>query len=193
MPHLVRPTVAARDSYLAALDEFRAEGRLGDDETTGLGFDARELARHDDFETYVELLRQRATEEGRRPEGWVPDTLLWFVDGGEWIGRLDIRHRLSPILLEIGGHIGYDVRPSKRRRGYATEMLREALPIAADLGINPALITCDVANVASRKVIEANGGALEDERAGKLRFWVSTSVMPASDTSAVPSTWEGVR
>jgi predicted acetyltransferase len=53
-------------------------------------------------------------------------------------------------------------------------MLRAALPIANELGIDPVLVTCDVENLASRRVIEANGGVLEDERSGKLRFWVPT-------------------
>jgi predicted acetyltransferase len=79
------------------------------------------------------------------------------------------------MLLEMGGHIGYDVRPSARRRGHATEMLRQALTVANDLGIDPALITCDVGKVGSRTVIERNGGALEDERNGKLRFWAPTT------------------
>lgn len=178
MPVLVRPTAAVRESFLAALDEFRAEGRLGDDDNTGLALETRELARDVDgasFETYAAMLRNRANEEAKRPEGWVPDTLLWFVDGSDWIGRLDIRHRLTPFLLEQGGHIGYDVRPSMRRRGYATAMLGEALPIAKSLGIDPALLTCLVSNVPSRNVIEANGGVLDDQRGDHLRFWVPTS------------------
>jgi predicted acetyltransferase len=162
---------------LAALDEFRAGGRIGDDDRTGLAVDAHDVPPENDhaaFERYVEMLRERAVENGRRPTGWVPDTLLWYVEADEWLGRLDIRHRLTPVLLEQGGHIGYDIRPSARRRGHATAMLRASLPIAAQIGINPALITCVVDNVASRKVIEANGGVLEDERNGVLRFWVST-------------------
>ena len=74
----------------------------------------------------------------------------------------------------MGGHIGYDVRPSARRRGHATAMLRGALIVARGLGIESALVTCSVDNVGSRTVIERNGGVLEDERAGKLRFWVPT-------------------
>jgi predicted acetyltransferase len=81
---------------------------------------------------------------------------------------------LTPALLEGGGHIGYDVRPSARRRGHATAMLCAALPLARGLGIESALVTCDVTNVASRKVIEAAGGILEDQRGGKLRFWLPT-------------------
>jgi predicted acetyltransferase len=96
------------------------------------------------------------------------------VEGDEFLGRTSIRHRLTPALLEIGGHVGYDVRPSARRRGHATAMLQAALVVARDLGIDPALVTCDVDNVGSRTVIERNGGVLEDQRSGKLRFWVPT-------------------
>jgi predicted acetyltransferase len=176
MPKLVPPTVAVRDSYLAALDEFRAEGRLGEDDTTGHAQEVRALSGTDEaaFATYVEALRERALEEGRRPEGWVPDTVLWYVDGNEWIGRVDIRHRLVAALMDVGGHIGYEVRPSARRRGHATAMLREALPLAGNLGIRRALLTCRVDNVASRKVIESNGGQFDDQRGQSLRFWVPT-------------------
>lgn len=95
-----------------------------------------------------------------------------------YAGRLSIRHRLNDRLRVIGGHIGYDVRPSARRRGHATAMLRVALPLARELGIESALVTCDTDNVASRKVIEAAGGVLADQRSGKLRFWVPTAVRP---------------
>ena len=85
-------------------------------------------------------------------------------------GLLTIRHRLTPSLLNLGGHIGYDIRPGARRRGHATAMLAAARPVARELGIDPVLITCDENNTGSRKVIEANGGVLEDIRDGKLRF-----------------------
>jgi predicted acetyltransferase len=84
------------------------------------------------------------------------------------------------MLLEMGGHIGYDVRPSARRRGHATEMLRQALAVANSLGIDPALITCDVGNVGSRTVIERNAGLFEDERNSKLRFWTPTTPTPTA-------------
>lgn len=85
-----------------------------------------------------------------------------------------MRHRLNEHLLEGGGHIGYDVRPTARRRGYATAMLRDALRKAAELGIEKALLTCDDDNVGSYKVIEANGGVMEDVRHGRRRYWVPT-------------------
>jgi predicted acetyltransferase len=111
-------------------------------------------------------------EDSPRPEGLVPSTTLWWADGDEYLGRIDIRHRLTQHLLDYGGHIGYDVRPSARRRGHATAMLARALPVAAGLGIDPALITCDEDNIASRKVIERSGGQFDDQRGIKLRFWV---------------------
>jgi predicted acetyltransferase len=97
------------------------------------------------------------------------------VNGGEYLGRIAIRHRLTDGLREWGGHIGYIVRPSARQRGYATAMLAAALLLARGLGIDPALLTCDAGNIGSRKVIEANGGRLEDQRGVKLRYWVPAS------------------
>ena len=178
MPLLGPPAVALHASFLAALEEFRAEGRLGPGDSTGLAMEARAgIPGLDDpagFAAYVAGLHARSLPETPRPPGFVPDTVLWFAEGREFIGRLSIRHDLNEMLREVGGHIGYDVRPSARRRGHGTEMLRQALPVAHDLGIDPALVTCDVDNVASRRVIEANGGVLEDVRHGKLRFWVPT-------------------
>jgi predicted acetyltransferase len=100
---------------------------------------------------------------------------LWWVDGDTYLGRLQIRHRLAtPFLLNEGGHIGYHVVPPARRRGHGVAMLRAALPVAAELGIDCVLITCDAGNIGSRKIIEANGGLFQDQRYGKLRYWVPT-------------------
>lgn len=162
-----------------AMREFEAEGRGGADDDSMVG---REIRDHRDtwgtaegFDVYVRWLRAQALEDSPRPVGHVPSTTLWWVDGAEYLGRIAIRHRLTPALLEVGGHIGYDVRRSQRGRGHATAMLGAALPVAYELGIDPVLITCDEDNIASRTVIERNGGVLEDRRGGQLRFWARTS------------------
>ena len=178
MAELVPPNPRFRPSFAAAMAEFRAEGRGSEGRASVLDSYLRDLGEPwlDDrrFGIFVESIREQRFEETPRPAGRVPDTELWWVEGEEFLGRIAIRHRLTPTLLEVGGHIGYDVRPSARRRGHATAMLRRALAIAEELGIERALITCDPENIGSRTVIERNGGVLEDEREGKLRFWVST-------------------
>ena len=180
MPELVEPTVAVRASFLAAMQEFADEGRGGDE--TMVGGDPAEWGDRwtdEGFAAYVaRVVRDREEDAPRRP-GWVPCTTLWWVDGPAYLGRIAIRHRLTPALREVGGHIGYDVRRSARRQGHATAMLAAALPVAAALGIDPALVTCDDTNIGSRTVIETNGGLLEDQRGRKLRYWVLTGRQPA--------------
>ena len=179
MPELILPDPRVQSSFLTAMKEFRAEGRGGADDHSMLGREiSRWGGRWEDpavFAEYADWVRADALEDSRRPPGFVPGTTLWWADGREYLGRLTIRHRLTPSLLTLGGHIGYDIRPSGRRRGHATAMLAAALPVAKRLDIDPALITCNEDNVGSRKVIEANGGVLEDVRDGKLRFWTPTS------------------
>jgi predicted acetyltransferase len=179
MPQLIAPTTAVHRSYLAAMAEFRAEGRFGADDHSMLAWSRADGVPGEDdpegFDRYTAALRALALPAGPRPDGWVQCSELWYVDGTEWLGRLGVRHRLTPRLTEIGGHIGYDVRPSARRRGHATTMLREGLTIARNLGIGSALLTCAHDNVASRTVIERAGGVLEDQRGDALRFWVPTA------------------
>ena len=164
---LVAPTVAVQASFLAAAVEYQGEGRCTD-------LDVNLLSALDAFVVHVAALDAEALAGTPRPAGIVPQTTLWWVDGDEFLGH-SIRHHLTEALRQVGGHIGYDIRPTARRRGHATAMLRAALPIAARLGIDPALVTCDVSNVASRRVIEANGGRPNQLGEGKLRFWVPTS------------------
>ncbi|MCC7441108.1 MAG: GNAT family N-acetyltransferase [Bdellovibrionales bacterium] len=112
---------------------------------------------------YAEYLRQLAAHERGEelPEGFVPGTVLYGFVGADCVGRLSIRHRLNPWLEKVGGHIGYVTVPSHRRRGYATEMLRQSLPFARALGITRALLTCDDDNQGSIRTIERCGGVLE--------------------------------
>jgi predicted acetyltransferase len=173
-----RSTTAVHESFVAAWQEFAAEGRgtsrtrRRSAATSASGPQAG--ADPDTFARYVDEVVADALPDSPRPEGYVPMTTLWWIESDVYLARIAIRHRLTPWLLEQGGHIGYDVRPSARRQGHATAMLRAALPVVAGLGIRRALVTCDHDNVGSRKVIEACGGVFEDRRADKLRYWIET-------------------
>jgi predicted acetyltransferase len=176
VPELSMPTVAVARSFRDAMKEFQAEGRGGPDDNSMIGAEIQEWQGRWDtpegFEAFTAALRAQSLKETPRPAGWVPCTTWWWVEGRRYLGRIALRHQLTARLRETGGHIGYDVRPTARRQGHATAMLRAVLPQANRMGIDSVLITCEAGNLASRKVIEANGGVLEDQLHGTLRFWV---------------------
>lgn len=116
-----------------------------------------------DFDVWLAKLWQYRSAE-TVPEGIVPATaLLAFNDAGRLVGMVNLRHTLNDSLLHFGGHIGYSVRPEERKKGYATEILRLALLEAKALGLARVLVCCDRLNLASAKIIRANGGVLENE------------------------------
>lgn len=104
-------------------------------------------------------------------------TYWWIADGQTYLGAISLRHALNDLLLNAGGHIGYGVRPSARRRGVATWALGAVLPSARDLGLDRVLVTCADDNVPSARTIERNGGVLEDVRMTELgltrRYWIA--------------------
>lgn len=186
-PILLRPlTVADEASFKAAVAEFAREIPPWQ---FAFGFDASRP-----FAEYVAML-DRQSRGIDLPAGFVPSTFLVGVVDGVAVGRVSLRHTLNDFLARVGGHIGYGVIPSQRRRGYATAMLRQVIPISASLGIERALITCDADNVGSRKVIEACGGVFEsivdgpDAGVPKRRYWLTTASMrPASPNPAAEPT-----
>ena len=114
------------------------------------------------------------------PEGKVVSTQFILVREADdrLLGMLQLRHDLNDYLRRIAGHIGYSVRPSERRRGYAKRMLAMALDEARKLGLERVMISCSVENEASRRTILSNGGVFEstvlDETDGELleRYWI---------------------
>ncbi|MGO4957182.1 GNAT family N-acetyltransferase [Luteococcus sp. Sow4_B9] len=104
------------------------------------------------------------------------DFLLAEVDG-QVVGRASIRYELNDFLYRIGGHVGYAVGPDFRRRGHATEILRQCVQILNDAGVDRVLVTCDDDNVASARTIERCGGVLEnvvehEDGTPKRRYWI---------------------
>ena len=130
----------------------------------------------DEFAGYV--VRLARLQRGEPPLGrYVASTFLLADVDGVVVGRSSIRHELNDFLRHEGGHIGYCVLPSHRRRGYATAILEQSLEIAHQHGVDRVLVTCDDANVASATIIERAGGVLEDtvvDESGGLtrRYWI---------------------
>lgn len=130
--------------------------------------------------TYAQWLANTIKSRTVVPAHLVPSTLLFMVDDAQTkiYGAVDIRHDLNEHLLNYGGHIGYGIVPSERRKGYAKEQLRLALPVARALGLTKVLVCCDDLNPGSARTIEANGGVLEDKRMNgeelTRRYWIQT-------------------
>jgi predicted acetyltransferase len=133
---------------------------------------------------YSEMLEILAREaRGEVPEGRVPGSMLYAFVGGKIVGRVSLRHELNGQLRKRGGHIGYSVAAAYRGKGYATEMMRQALVECARLGMKKLLITCSDSNVPSWKIIEHFGGVLEAKvpdaaKPGELvrRYWLEVPV-----------------
>jgi predicted acetyltransferase len=179
MPHLSAPSLHVHESFLEGMDGFIAEGRGEPGDDSALARDIEEFSSvwrsRDGFARFIASLHEQGDTGVPPPKNWVHSSTCWWVDGSTYLGSIRIRHTLTPYLFEVGGHIGYDIAPAHRMKGHGTAMLRAALPIAARLGVDKALVTCDTDNVGSRRIIESCGGVFEDERHGKLRYWVATS------------------
>lgn len=174
MPTLVSPHIRYRDSYAEALREGlylqpKSEDYIRLVET--------------DFDEY---LRQRydLSQPFIQPDGKavkkVASTDYWLVEGDRFLGHVSVRHELPEHLLRFGGHIGYAVRKSERRKGYGALQLKLALPrVKKELGLERVLLTCDDDNAGSIAIIEGAGGVLENKLPVegspvlKRRYWIT--------------------
>jgi predicted acetyltransferase len=132
------------------------------------------------FSDYLALLDGYSRGVGV-PDHFVPNTYFVGVVDETIVGRLSLRHTLNESLARIGGHIGYGVIPSQRKKGYATAMVRQVIPFCRRIGIAEALISCDEENMGSRKVVETCGGIFEanvqcpDSGLLMRRYWLKTT------------------
>ena len=117
-----------------------------------------------DYRLWVEKIERDRTPDTVTP-GLVPATTFFGrkKSDGRIVGTIQVRYELNEYLLKYGGHIGYGVRPSERRKGYATRMLRLALDHARSMRLRRVLITCDRSNIASARTILRCGGEMENE------------------------------
>lgn len=164
---LRRPTIVDREAVLDMMAEFEQTQSAHD----GGFWDVEDFS-------YEEWLEGNHNKEMgiNLPENRVPSIqFVSFDDVGRALGFLNLRLRLNEGLLNYAGHIGYSIRPSERGKGYAKETLSQGLKVAKEKNIKKALVTCSVNNPASRAVILANGGILEDVRNGVERYWIEVA------------------
>lgn len=162
---LIEPDATWQAAFLDMAAEFATSG------------DTRYQAALTDFTGYFQRLQQFARGEDLPPDR-VRETTYWGVEGDMIVGTVRLRHARTPLLAQIGGHIGYNIRPSQRRKGYGTALLAGALEQARQCGLPGVLITCDTDNIGSARIIEKNGGQLINQTMvdgyAKLisRYWI---------------------
>ena len=169
---LIEPTMEYSEQIRAYRQVFLDSG----DSMDGTGG----LRQFDDPQDWIDYLA-RHKDPKTVPEGRVSPTQFIFVreEDRKIVGMIDIRHRLNEYLEKYGGHIGYSVAPGERHKGYATQMLKTALPMCRELGIDKVLITCIKGNEGSKRTILNNGGIYEstvyepDEKIELERYWIS--------------------
>lgn len=163
--------VLPRGEHREIVMDYKAEFYRNGENADGAGG----LSQAESFEQWLEETEKDRNEETVQP-GLVPATTYMAMDGEKLVGMVNIRHRLNEGLMNFGGNIGYSVRKSERRKGYATKMLALALDKCRELGMTRVLLTCSKLNEGSRKTMLKNGAVLENEIEGKdritQRYWI---------------------
>ena len=169
---LVKPS----SEYANQIIEYRQEFLNAGDSMDGTG----PLRRFENPEEYIKTCAEYEDAQ-TVPTHLVPATQFLFIrkSDNKLVGMIQVRHCFNDYLEKYAGHIGYSVRPSERRKGYAKEMLRITLPFCREIGLNKVLITCTDGNIGSEKTILANGGVYEstihepNENKNLKRFWIN--------------------
>lgn len=168
---LVKPDMTMAEEIMDYKREFIEEGSSMD----GTG----SLRRCETAQEWIDFNRMMENPE-TVPAHFVPSSQYVYLRTSDRriVGMIQLRHELNEYLKNFGGHIGYSVRPSERRRGYAGSMLAEFLPVCRRMGLGRVLVTCLTGNVASRRTILKNGGVYENTafepelRANLERYWI---------------------
>jgi predicted acetyltransferase len=179
---LISPSINYKNSYLDALNEFRGVNDLFFSRRLIYeAYDMREL--EGDFEKHILQPFSDFSNGIGMPDGFIPQSEYWLVQGNEYIGAIHIRHGLTEHLENEGGNLGYEIRPSRRRQGYAKIAVKLGLKKAAALGVPKVLITCNALNIPSARTamslalelngVEADSFIMNDGRTIR-KFWFDT-------------------
>lgn len=170
MCNLVKPDIWLKSKFMNMVNDYN----YNNEDT----FNSEYFKTYFDFEAYLKDINDLSSGIGL-PKGYVPSTEWWLINtNNDILGTVRLRHRLGERNYQEGGHIGYDIAPSYRRQGYGKAILQITLNKARELGLKRVLITCDFDNIGSKKIIEYNGGILENSIISKvtgkeiLRYWI---------------------
>lgn len=163
---LRRPRLSDKEAILDMIAEFEEAASYMH------GGMASTWKRAEDYEDWLDMLEKQEST-ANLPDSWVPAIqFLSFDEENRPLGCLSLRLQVNEKTLIEGGHIGYAIRPSKRRQGFATRQLALSLAEATKVGLGRVLITCDVDNEGSRRTILSCGGVYENTIDRNERYWI---------------------